>query len=360
MAAIQAQALVVDLDLRDADPAGDARDLERLALWALRYAPVCQADPPDGLVIDITGAAHLLGGEAGLLADMTDRLRRAGIQARPVVAPTWGAAHAVARFRRDVDIIEEGEIDPAIGPLPLEALRLPPDLPPALKRMGFERIADVAHRPRAPLVLRFGPELGRRLDQAYGRRGEPIDPVAAPETPRVERRFAEPIGAPETLARYAGLMTEALCALLEARGLGARRLDWLCHRIDNRIEAARVGLARPVRDARRLTRLLTEKIEILDPGFGIERMTLSATGAEPLDWRPSPTRLAERAEPDVSGLVDILANRVGANRLYRLAPVQSDVPERSVRKVAPLAPPIGDGWTPDWPRPARLFRRPSR
>lgn len=360
MATTQAQALIADLDVRDADPAGDADALDRLALWAMhRYAPVCQSDPPDGLAIDITGAAHLKGGETALLRDLVTRLRHVGVSGRGVVAPTYGAAHAAARFRTELQIIHDDGIDAVLASLPLEALRLPADLPTGLRRMGFERIGDISHRPRAPLQLRFGAELGRRLDQAYGRSGEPLIPVEAPETPRVERVFAEPIGASETLARYAAALVEALCSTLEARGLGARRLDWLCFRVDNRIEAVRVGLAQPVRDIGRLTRLLMDRIETIEPGFGIERMTLAASSAEPLNWRPAAARLGAEPEPDVSILVDTLANRIGADRLYRLAPVESDVPERSIRKVAPLSAPTGLGWVPEWPRPARLFSRPE-
>lgn len=360
MAATQAQALIPGLDVREADPAGDADGLDRLALWAMhRYAPVCQADPPDGLAIDISGAAHLMGGETALLHDLAARLERVGVTGRGVVAPTLGAAHAVARFNGEARIVQDGEIDAALARLPLEALRLPAELPAALRRMGFDRIGDIAHRPRAPLQLRFGAELGRRLDQAYGRAAEPLSPVEAPETPRVERVFAEPIGAAETLARYAGILAEALCGQLESRGLGARRLDWLCYRVDNRIEAVRVGLAQPVRDLRRLSRLLTDRIGTIEPGFGIDRMTLAASAAEPLDWRPAAARLGAEATPDVSMLVDTLANRIGADRLYRLAAVESDVPERSIRKVAALAAPTGMAWSPDWPRPTRLFRRPE-
>lgn len=360
MAVTQAQALIPGLDLRDADPEGDMQALDRLALWALqRYAPICQADPADGLAIDVTGAAHLQGGEPSLLRDLVDRLDRAGICARAAVAPTYGAAYAVARFRPNLDIVPDGGIDAALAPLPLEALRLPAHLPATLRRMGFDRIADIAHRPRAPLLLRFGADLGRRLDQAYGRQSEPLIPAEAPETPRVERVFAEPIGAPETLARYVGQLVEALCRTLETRGLGARRLDWLCHRVDHRIEAVRVGLARPVRDASRLTRLLVDKIETIEPGFGIERMTLAASAFEPLTWRPGETPLGGDAPADVSTLVDTLSNRIGADRIYRIVPFESDVPERSSRKVAPLSPSTGAAWTPEWPRPSRLFRRPE-
>ena len=104
----------------------------------------------------------------------------------------------------------------------------------------------------------------------------------------------------------------------------------LFHRVDNRIEAIRIGTALPVRDVKRLTRLLCDKIETIDPGFGIEIMRLAATLAEPLAPKQTISSLTEEPEADVSGLIDTLANRVGEQQLYRFAPVASDVPERSV------------------------------
>ncbi len=360
MATTQAQALIPGLDVREADPKGDEAALGRLAVWAMRrYAPVCQPDPPDGLAIDATGAAHLKGGEAAMLADMIERLGAEGVAADAAIGPTYGSAHAVVRFRRAHRIIMPDAIDAAIGGLPLAGLRLPSELIAHLNRMGFDRIADVAHRPRAPLALRFGHELGRRIDQAYGRVEEPLIPVEAPDIPTVSRVFGEPIGAPETLARHITSLTSELCTAMETLGLGARRLDWLCFRVDNRIEAQRVGLARPSRDALRLARLLSDRIEKIDPGFGIERMTLSAVQAEPLHWKPGESALGQAETPDLSELVDVLSNRIGAQRLYRLVPIESDVPERSVGKAPPLSvAPILD-WTPEWPRPARLLKRPE-
>ena len=360
MPASKAQALMKDLVMGDADPAADAAALDRLALWALRYAPIAAADPPDGLVIDVLGATHLHGGEEKMLADIVMRLASAGIAARATIAGSWGAAHALARFAaRPTLAMSESECSFAIAALPIMALRLPFDVVDSLRRLGFEQIAELEAAPRATLTMRFGPEIGRRLDQAFGRAAEPIDPVRSSEIIEVNRAFAEPIGAPETIARYIGKLVAEFCEALEAAGQGARRVDLLLHRVDNHIEAIRVGTAQPLRDVKRLTRLLTDKIETIDPGFGIELMRLAATSAEPLMPRQMISILAEAPEADVSDLIDTLANRIGSERLYRFAAVASDVPERSVQRVAPLAPDAGDAWPEHWPRPSRLLATPE-
>lgn len=250
MPASKAQALVEGLTIMDAEPEADADALDRLALWALRrYAPMVAADPPDGLVIDTTGADHLHGGESAMLADMVQRLAASGISARAAIADSWGAAHALARFGpKPTLVVPIGEGATAIQHLPIAALRLPAEMVASLRRLGFDRIGDLAQKPPAPLALRFGPELGRRLDQAMSRLSEPIEAIRPPEIAEVSRAFGEPIGAAETIAKYTGKLVGELCSVLESRGHGARRLDLLLYRVDNHVEAIRVGTAQPVRD----------------------------------------------------------------------------------------------------------------
>jgi protein ImuB len=361
MPATKAQALVSNLVIKDAEPAADLAALDRLALWVLRrYAPIVAADPPDGLVIDMTGATHLHGGEAAVLTDMIERLQAVGITSRAAMADTWGAAHGLARFAaRPSLVIVAGTSADNILDLPIAALRLDSGIVEALRTLGFERIGDLVATSRAPLTLRFGPELGRRIDQAMGQLSEPIDPIRPDELASVNRSFAEPISAAETIARYTAKLVIDLCAALEARGLGAKRLDLLLHCIDARIEAIRIGTALPVRDIKRLTRLLCDKIETVDPGFGIEIMSLTATLAEPFGQKQMGSMLTEAPDTDVSGLIDILANRVGSERLYRMTPVASDVPERSVARIAAMAPDTGMTWPQHWPRPTRLLAMPE-
>src|SRR6202012_4061806 len=210
---------------QEADLAGDQDGLEKLALWALRtFSPIVAPDPPDGLVIDATGAAHLKGGEAAYLKDLVTRLAKVGVSARAAMSGSWGSAHALARYvANPTVIVDSADCGRAIAGLPIGALRLPPDMVEGLSKVGFDVVGELESSPRAPLVHRFGPELIRRLDQAYGRAADLIEPVEASELIQVRRAFApEPIGAPETLARYTIKLVEALCAALEQGGLGVR------------------------------------------------------------------------------------------------------------------------------------------
>jgi protein ImuB len=361
MAVAQAQALVPELVIGDAMPVEDEAALQRLGLWVLqRYSPLAAADPPEGLVLDVTGAADLHGGEQAMLTDMVTRLRAAGITARAAIADSWGAAHAFARAcAKEVTIVPPGQGAAMLGALPLAFLRLPPDRLEQLRRLGLERIRDIASAARAPLTQRFGPELHRRLDQAFGMLREPIEPLRAPELIASERIFAEPISAPETLARYTGKLAAALCEMLRAKGVGVRRLDLLFHRVDGDLQAIRIGTSRPNRSSERLTRLLCDRLETIDPGFGVERMRLCASLVEPYESRQIRTTLLDDSwQADVSGLIDILTNRVGEEKLYRLVPVESDVPERSAARIAAGAEATGKAW-PVLPRPVRLLRKPE-
>jgi protein ImuB len=359
-AVAHATALVPGLVLHDLDPQGDQAALHRLALWAQRlYSPAVAADAPDGLVIDATGCGHLFGGEEKMLIDLRGRLAKAGLSSQIAVADSWGGAHALARFSsRSIFIAAPGTTGRELKDLPVAALRLPADLVQTLSKLGFDTIGEVEATAKGPLAHRLGLEPIRRLDHAFGREAEPIEPVLAPETLRVSKVFAEPIGAPETLARYVTQLTGELCAALEAAGHGAKRLDAWFFRVDNRIETARIGMAAPSRDAKRLAKLLCEKLENVDPGFGVDKMLLAAPGAEPLAYRQDEA-LAKVAVADLSGLIDTLSNRLGAEHVYRLASADSDLPERSVRKAPALERPPAFSWPADWPRPTRFFPRPE-
>jgi protein ImuB len=359
MPASKAQAMVTNLTMIDANPVEDALALRRLALWALRqYSPVVAVDGTDGIVIDIEGADHLQGGEERLISGLVNTLHARGLTARAAVADTWGSAHAIARLSATATtVIPIGEVTSAVVGLPIHCLRLAPDTIHGLRAMGIETVGELAAMPRAPLMLRFGPEPGRRLDQMFGRVAEPIEPLRTPELVEVSRNFQEPIGAAETIEKYVRRLVGQLTSKLEKRGLGVRRSDLIIHRVDNTSQSLRAGLAKPVRDPARLSKLLCDRIEKIDPGYGIEKMVLVAIMAEPLEEKQVASSLIEEPAVDYTPIVDILQNR--GQRLYRVTPVPSDVPERSVARIAPTAEETGADWAAKWARPLRLFARPE-
>ncbi|MGH7210680.1 MAG: Y-family DNA polymerase, partial [Acetobacteraceae bacterium] len=358
-----AQALIPGLHIADADPTGDAGALDDLAAWCLRYAPLTAADLADpadyNVWIDAAGCAHLFGGEAAMLADLTTRLARAGIAARAAIADTPGAAHAMARYGGQ-SVIPSGGIAEALAPLPVSALRLQSDTAATLRTLGLERIGQLAAAPRGPLSRRFGAVLLTRLDQALGRVMEPITPVLPPALIQHRLGFVEPLLTAEAFAVVIDTLTETICVKLDRAGLGARRLDLVFERVDATVQAIRIGLSRPARAPRHLARLLAEQLETVDPGLGVEAMRLVVSLAETLVPFQTRTALIEEDAPDIGALVDHLRNRFGAARVYRALPVESDVPERSVRHVPAFAPGGPTGWPDDLPRPARLLARPQR
>lgn len=359
MPVAKAESLFAELVVMDSDPAEDAASLEKVAIWALRlYSPVVAVDPPDGLVLDIHGAAHLYGGEKGLIDDSIQRLADLGITAVAALADTWGGAHALARFGgKRIQIVPPGETGDALVGLPVEALRLPSEMLPDLRLLGVDTIGELAAKPRAPLTQSFGPKLFRRVDHAFGRLAELIEPVESPELISVQRVFAEPIGAPETIEKYTRRLTDQMCDRLEEAGLGVRRLDLHFTRVDNRIETIYVSTAKPVREPKRLGRLLCDKIEQVDPGWGIDKMTMTAAFVEPLSMRQVAAAFSEPPRPDVEELWDTIVNRYGAASLYRAVSVATDIPERAVKRLPPTSVEIGSTRNAGYRRPQRIYRK---
>jgi protein ImuB len=358
----QGQALVPGLTVLSATPERDAQALEEAAAWCLRYAPLTAPDCPNGLWIDATGCTHLFGGEVAMLADIVERLGRSGITSRAAIADTPGAAWAVARYGTDpITSVPSGEAAAALRPLSVAALRLDADTIAALRRLGFDRVGQLLDAPRAPFALRFGQLVIRRIDQALGNVSEPIEPIAPPNLVSSRLAFPEPLLTPEALSHVIARLTALVCAELEPRGEGARRLDLIFERIDRTEQAICIGTARPNRTPSHLARLLDEQLERVDPGLGIEAMRLAVPLVEPIGFEQSRVSLIgdENTGADLSVLVDRLANRLGAPKVYRAAPVESDVPERSVRRVGPLSQLAGARWPKNLPRPARLLRPPQ-
>lgn len=373
---VDARAACPALRVEEADPAGDAHALDRLMLWARRWCPWTAVEETGGpgLVLDVTGSAHLWGGEAALLREIEGRLAGLGLTARLAVAPTRGAAWALARFAGPRAICGAGEIERTTALLPVGALRLEGGTVLLLRRLGLGTIGDLLAVPRLALARRFARAEPRdnplhRLDQLTGRLPEPLH--CPDEPPRFVARatLSEPVQDPAPL--LPGLARE-LCAMLEARGFGARRVALAVFRSDGEVSCVEAATARATRDPAHLARLLEGRLERLDPGFGFDLATLAAAVAERLPVRqPGLDGRRDEAE-DLARLVDRLAARFGPRALRRAVLRESHIPERGEAWVPvlgaepparpppapPPAPPPGPPpGTP--PRPLRLFDPPE-
>ena len=377
----------------------EAAFLTALRRWAGKFSPWVAEEAPDGLVIDLSGCAHLFGGEEALMAVVEEDCAEMGLSVRLGLADTLGAAWALARYAgaapvatRSGDAIDQearatrarasrrkhwtkggaapqvagraahaGRIAPpgqchgALSPLPVAALRLEEATVAQLGRLGIRRIGDLLGQPRAGLARRFGTGLVLRLDQAMGSAPEPVSPAAPPHHFAVRMTFPEPIGLIDDMLAAVDRMLPRLVEGLEDSGRGMRRLRVEAHRTDQAAEVIEVGFARPTREAHRIRPLVEMKLDQIDAGFGIDMLRLEAVETEPVHARDQVGHLrAGQAVQDrlqgntaLDDLVGKLGARVGLETITRLHPASSHIPEKTAQVMAAA-------WSDparDWPRP---------
>ena len=318
-------------------------DLATLALWCQIFTPLTAPDPPDGVMLDITGCAHLFGGEAGLMARLAARLP----DARMAIADHAAAAWGLARYG------QPGSSD--IAPLPLAALRLAPEPIARLRHIGIRTIGQLARLPRAGLVAGYGPAPGLRLAQALGEAPEIIRFITAPPEWREAEPYSETLLLPAQLQAALTRLTARLCARLTTGMLGATALTARFYRVDRTCPTTHLAFATPCRDEAQIAKLLIEKLaQEIDPGFGIEAIALEATLTEPL--APMQQEMGAKA-PDYAQPLNTLLNRLGPAKIWRVAPHSSHIPEFTVQRMPLQTRPVS--WPkPHHPRPIRLLNPP--
>jgi len=359
-----ARGRVPELATAPHDPMADKALIDRLVRLCINYTPSAAPDMPHGLVMDITGCAHLWGGEDKLRRVLSARIGALGFTARDAIAATPDAARALARF---------GGGDVRI--LPMEALEVEEATHVALRRAGFRRLGEIIDLPRAPLAARFGEELVALLDRMTARQDPHITPYLLPDLVTLTRRFAEPVGRVEDVLEAIGALTAVAAVRLGERGEGGRAFAVRLFRSDGHVAYLAVETGAPTRDVPLVLRLLRERIDSLadplDPGFGYDAIELTVPVAEALEERQQELEPRARRNQDIGPLLDRLAVRHGGESVLRLAAGDSHVPER-----AGILKPIAAGdtiaarnnevpWLPPEPgdpplRPLLLFDPPQQ
>ena len=348
MALADARARVPELEAIERDEGSDHAWLERLADGCIRYTPMVALDGPDGLILDVTGCTHLFGDEQGLAADVEERMARSRMTFRLAFAGTARAAHALARHQA----LPARDEAAAIRKLPVAALELEPEATQGLLRAGLKTIGELARRPMTAIAARFGAEAVTALRELLGESAKPIKP-RIPQVPVLaERRFAEPVARTEYALQVLGELAAETARQLEERGQGGRRFEAFFFRSDGLVRPLAVETSRPSRDPALVMRLINERIEGLsdpiDPGFGFDLIRLSVPVVEPLAVTQLKLESGAVREAEVAGLIDRLSTRLGRDRVRRLVPQDTHIPEQmqlalpAVETAAPSA---------SWPQP---------
>jgi protein ImuB len=369
-----ARAMVAALTIIPADDKKDFALLEQIAEWCDRFTPYVAASPPDGLILDITGAAHLFGGEAAMLRHVTDKIAVQGFAVQGAIAGTASAARALAKFAPG-HIAAPGAEAQALARLPVAALEVEEKILAALRRAGLKTIGQVAERQRDELAARFGKAFVRTLDILLGQHDQPLSPRRPLPDLMAEQRFAEPIVTEDAIAASLLSLAQCLSDVLEKRGLGLRRLGASFFRADGHVRRIDLRLGGASRDTGRVLRLLRAKLDALqdplDPGFGFDVIRLEALLAERSETLITSFDSNENAKREIQYLADRLSVRHGEARVLRFVPQNTHIPEAQSAAVPAQdrdfshSPSSQNNWPPrrtagDPPlRPLRLFEKPE-
>ncbi|WP_336622269.1 Y-family DNA polymerase [Rhizobium sp. S152] len=366
MGVAEARAIFPTLEVIEEDPAADLRFLEAIADWCDRYTPLVALDGNDGLFLDITGCAHLFGGEEALLEDILPRLMQMGLDARGAITSSPGLSWAVSRFAHG-GVIDEGEAERVAAPLPVASLRLADDTVASLRKMGLKYVGDLMEAPRAPLARRFGASVLLRLGQMLGTDEEPISPRLPVASLSAERRLMEPVGAEEDILAITDQIAVSLKPSLEARGAGGRVFELVLFRVDGRVFRISAGTAQPLRDPRRIATLFAERLQAvyddLDAGYGFEILRLNVLRHETFVNSQGDFESRQQKDASLAAFVERVSARLGEDCLQTFQLRESHVPERASVPVPAIdhlsAPKTREGHPPPArsERPIRLLQK---
>jgi protein ImuB len=363
-----ARAMVQPLTVVTADERADAKLMDGIADWCDRFTPLVALDAPDGLLLDITGAAHLFGGEAAMLSLVVRRIGEQGFAVQGAIAGTSLAARALARYAPRSIVAPGGEAA-AMAPLPITALDPDDKTLRALRHAGLKTVGMVAGRIASELSERLGRNFVTRLRVMLGEREHPLTPRRPLPDLMAEQRFAEPIVTQDTIAASLMSLAQSLSGVLEREGRGVRVLEAAFFRADGQVDRIAIKMGEPLRDPAVMLRLLRQKLDALidplDAGFGFDVIRLEALLAEDTNPATISFDANENARRQVAFLVDRLSVRFGEHRVQRFVPQDTHIPE-----AAAVAVPAQDqDFTGEWRlkrlltdpprRPLRLLERPE-
>ncbi len=416
----EAAALVAGLAVHRLDRAAIEAALGRAAEVAMALGTTAalrlgEGDPAEDTVwLDVTGAAHLVGGEAALLDELAERVGALGHRVRVAIADGPHLAQALARWKGRV-IAPEGGGGEALADLPVHALAgasrragsgrrgeaarhagsaakpvIDAETASWLVRVGVFKVGDLARLPRAAVAARLGPAAGAVLELVAGRDGAPLVPFAPPRVVVEEVSFEEGVSGAESLLFILRGMASRAAARLAARGEATTEIEVRIP-LDRSIARLRMGergalapdeadapppaagfrvelpapLAREA-DLLRAIKAKLERVELPAPAVGVV-LTLPQIVRAPRVQLDLSRDVA--VSPDaLPALLAELSAEIGPERIGVLAVVDSHRPEARSRLVpvdpkaaSSLPPASGAEHAGAWssPQPTRMLASPE-
>ncbi len=361
MAVADARALTAGLQVLDDEPELPLKLLTGLGHWCIRYTPAVAVDPPDGLLLDATGCAHLWGGEAKYIEAIQRRLQAFGYTTCIAMAGAIRAAWAIARYgRKPLMVVPPGKERQAIVSLPPAALRLEASVTERLQKLGLYTIGHFIDMQPSVLRRRFGECLTERMDQALGRKNEPLILLQPVEPFREYLPCLEPVVTRAGIEIALQRLLDALCKRLVKEGKGLRKAMLKAWRVDDDVQQIEIGTHLPSCRPDHLFKLFELKIDRIEPALGIELFILEAPKVERA--RPSQEALWHYSGLDdkrLAELLDRLTGKLGKGMVRRYLPDEHYWPERSYKEARALTEQPATEWQEDRPRPVRLLRIPE-
>ncbi|RXK85945.1 Y-family DNA polymerase [Filimonas effusa] len=362
MTVADARVLCPALHVHDFRPELPQQLLTALGKWCIGFTPVTAIDPPNGLMLDISGCPHLWRGEGNYLKTIVTRLSHLGYDVRAAIAGTPATAWAVARFGQTTPIIPQEQQLQALLPLPPAALQLEQPVLDKMLKLGMYQVGSFIHMPRPVLRRRFGEHLLLRIDQALGYKPDPLLPLIPPNPWSERLPCIQPIVTAKGIEIAIQHLLERICHRLQHEGKGLRTATLKAWRADGQIRQISIGTSRPVSAIQHLFRLFELKIDTLEPGEGIERFVMEAPTVE--DLPPAQECLwggtGASAGQHLAELVDKLTGKLGINNVRRFLPQEHHWPERAVKKACSLNELPASTWNPQKRRPVFLLPTPEK
>jgi protein ImuB len=357
-----ARALIPTLEVREDLPNLKGKILNRFAQWSIRFTPIVAVDGDDGLILDITGCAHLWGGELPYLQDITRKIQLLGYHVKTAIADTIGAAWALAHYAPLDNIIEQDLYAENILTLPPVSLRLENNISERLHKLGLREIRDLLRLPRASLRRRFGDPLMKRLNQAFGIEEEILDPIMPVELYVERLNSMEPIQTRKGIEIALQTLLESICTRLAREQKGLRAAIFTCYREDGKNAEISIQTNSPSHHVVHLYKLFENDISTISPGSGIDVFALTASKVEDLPaaqekiWQVPGGGLQDQS---ISELYDRLTAHKDVIAVHRYLPVEHHLPEKSFKLAESLAEQTTQRWKSDLPRPLYLLSPPE-